>query len=316
MITTVSICLACHKEIPAVIEETWDGVFMTQKCPVCGDKKAIVEESVAFHKAFGYRRNKKTFNSLMLDITDACNTNCKLCYHPRSDTHKGIIEILRTAAKYSNRNIWLSGGEPTCHPELFNIISCMSNFKTLITNGHAFADMRYLQEFIELTGDKKEFPCEISINPNPHKLTLECLSNLRSLGKTIDCGMFSISSLRNIEKSLDIWGQWLDVVTNARIRTPFNVWGQQANKTLFMSEVYKEVISHIPRFVITEDLGGNSIYNINLKADRYLSLCSAPNRNAFDVLAVSNAPDMLADDNNIYPIPYGLMVNEFIGDVS
>jgi hypothetical protein len=312
---TTSICLKCRKEVSASIEELWEGAFMTQHCPICGDRTDIVEKSVSFHKVFGYRRTGKIFNSLMVDITDACNADCKLCYHPKGNNHKSVDEILKITNYFKDKNIWVSGGEPTCHPELFDIVSKMPNFRTLLTNGYRFANVNYLQEFSNLTGNKKEFPCEISINPDPHEFTLQCLENLRSLGKTIDSGMFSITNIDDVEKSLDIWDQWSDVVINGRIRTPFNVWSQQADKTLFLSDVYRKVTELAPMFSVTQDLGGNSIYNVNLKSvNRYLILCSSPNRNAFDVEAVKYAPDMLANDGKVYPIPHGLLINEFLGE--
>jgi len=78
----------------------------------------------------------------MLEITDACNINCRVCYKRRGTSLKTLSQIqhdLETAMKLRRlHTVTISGGEPTLHPELCQIVAMIKRYGFhvfLLTNG-------------------------------------------------------------------------------------------------------------------------------------------------------------------------------------
>ena len=87
---------------------------------------------------------KININGLYVEITDKCNFNCIYCYNDSTakklnslsiEAYKDFIEIVK---EYGLERITLSGGEPTLHPKLAEILNINHVFgleQRLITNG-------------------------------------------------------------------------------------------------------------------------------------------------------------------------------------
>jgi hypothetical protein len=78
----------------------------------------------------------------MLEITDACNITCQVCYKRRGTSLKSLTQIqqeLGTAMELRKlHTITISGGEPTLHPELCRIVAMIKRYGFhifLLTNG-------------------------------------------------------------------------------------------------------------------------------------------------------------------------------------
>lgn len=70
--------------------------------------------------------NDKTTPNVMLEITDVCNVSCTFCYKKLGRSYKSI-EAIRNDLEIAERlrplhTVTLSGGEPTLHPQLMDII--------------------------------------------------------------------------------------------------------------------------------------------------------------------------------------------------
>jgi hypothetical protein len=290
-----------------------DGLSMTTHCCFHGDTVALIEKDLAFVKKFGINRKIDIFKGLMIEITSDCNANCKLCYYPiEKDCHLNKDLVLNLAAEFKNYNIWLSGGEPTIHPDFMQIVRNMGNFRAVLSNGIKFAEKTFCFEFLGAAGLDLNgcYPAVFSFNHTVESLKVKAVENIASMGHKLNHVMFSISNVKQMTDIFSFANQFKDTITHLRIRTPFNSWAQKAPKKLYLSELS----AHIPKgYKPCDDLGGNSIYDITYKkGDRYLIICSSPEISAFDVNAVQAAPKMLAHDGNVYPIPLGLIVNEGI----
>lgn len=77
-------------------------------------------------------------NKIILDITYHCNLECTKCnrschYAPTQDRmslaqiHAFVGESISLQKKW--KHIWLEGGEPTLHPELFQILECLFRYR-------------------------------------------------------------------------------------------------------------------------------------------------------------------------------------------
>jgi hypothetical protein len=83
-----------------------------------------------------------TAPNFILDVTDACNARCRWCYAQAGSTFKSLGQILRDLddglALRPAHTVTLSGGEPSLHPQLPEIIRRVSErdlHTFLLTNG-------------------------------------------------------------------------------------------------------------------------------------------------------------------------------------
>lgn len=91
-------------------------------------------------------------NSLIIEITDNCNLNCKHCFKSGGHGEEMSIELLEKiieeAVGYGVKEISLSGGECLLHPRLFDIIQMIKKYSNVkfgfLTNG-----MLLNQEFLD-----------------------------------------------------------------------------------------------------------------------------------------------------------------------
>jgi len=67
----------------------------------------------------------KTLNPILVqvELTEACNLKCKFCYNSQKPKiGKNVFEILDTLAQQGVMQVNLTGGEPTSHPQFFEIL--------------------------------------------------------------------------------------------------------------------------------------------------------------------------------------------------
>lgn len=155
--TAISICEHCLERVEAKILFQDDKVFMDKWCPSHGKRRVLVADDVAY-----YRRAREVFlkaperplrfNTPMrygcpydcgicpdhmqhgcltlIEITDQCNLNCPICY-AESGTHRAEMRSLAEVdamldAVVANEGepdvVQISGGEPTLHPDFFEIL--------------------------------------------------------------------------------------------------------------------------------------------------------------------------------------------------
>lgn len=304
---TIALCPVCYRQVQARTE----GLTLELICPVHGKRSGVVEIDKDFVKEIGYNRTADPFDSLMINITDVCNTKCRLCYYPCKSGHRSYEDIVELCVKHPNHKIWFSGGEPTTHPDIFKLMR-QPNFSICLTNGLLFSSIYFIHNYVQASelDNEGNVKAVFSLHTSMPPYKYQALRNLRQLGLRINCAMFSITAVDELVEILNIWDEFHDVIQHIRIRCPFNSWEQKADKKLYNSSVYRTLRALTPA-VPTDELGGNSIYSVTLKFySRYITLCCAPHYTAFDIDALQYAPKMMALDGGIYPIPHGLIVNE------
>lgn len=86
--------------------------------------------------------NRSHIDTLFIELTTACNLNCIHCGYRKQQQHKINTEIVYTSVsrlkKHGLQTVMLTGGEPTLHPNISEILSfCKNNeIKTKVaTNG-------------------------------------------------------------------------------------------------------------------------------------------------------------------------------------
>ena len=153
---TTSLCPVCLKRIDAKIVFEDEKVFMQKKCREHGRFKVLIADDIAYYKNIrNYNKPSETplkFNTpthygcpydcglctdheqhsclTVIEITDRCNLTCPTCYAGSSPTygrHRTLDEVkamLDTIVANEGEPdvVQISGGEPTLHPQFFEIL--------------------------------------------------------------------------------------------------------------------------------------------------------------------------------------------------
>ena len=153
---TISLCPECLKRIDAKIVFEDNHVFMLKRCPEHGNTKVLIADDIAYYKNIrNYNKPSEmpyTFNTkthygcpydcglcpdheqhsclTVIEITDRCNLSCPTCYagsspnHGRHRTFEEVKAMLDTIVANEREPdvVQISGGEPTLHPQFFEIL--------------------------------------------------------------------------------------------------------------------------------------------------------------------------------------------------
>src|SRR5580692_9816404 len=153
----ISICSTCYRRIDAKIVFEDGKVWMLKRCPQHGHQRVLVADDVDY-----YRRSREVFIKTpeqpmvyntpikygcpydcglcpdheqhsclsLVEICDACNLSCPVCY-AESGTHRTEFKSLAHVERMLDAIVGnelkpdivqISGGEPTIHPEFFEIL--------------------------------------------------------------------------------------------------------------------------------------------------------------------------------------------------
>lgn len=153
---TVSLCPECLRKVDAKIIFEDGQVFMTKRCPEHGYQKSLVASDIEYYKrqrnynkASEYPATPQTRTEFgcpydcglcpdheqhscltLIEVTDRCNLTCPTCYAESSPTfgrHRTLEEIeemldVIVASEGEPDVVQISGGEPTIHPQFFEIL--------------------------------------------------------------------------------------------------------------------------------------------------------------------------------------------------
>jgi uncharacterized radical SAM superfamily Fe-S cluster-containing enzyme len=155
--TTTSVCSTCLHPVEAKIIFKDKHVYMDKWCQAHGTERVLISDDVGYYRLcrevfVKHPEMPQTFNTRMeygcpydcglcpdhmqhsclsvVEITDNCNLNCPVCYAESGthrETHKPLDEVLRMLdAVVANEGeadvMQLSGGEPTLHPQFWEIL--------------------------------------------------------------------------------------------------------------------------------------------------------------------------------------------------
>ncbi|MDB2685727.1 radical SAM protein [Mariniblastus sp.] len=144
---TTSICPVCLAKIPAKVFDRDGSVYMDKTCSDHGDYSALLAserkhyyvvdpnvESLACCCGPSQHCGDQVENhscNMLIEITQSCNLTCPTCYAGSSPQNKSFMSVeqfttmvdgLLEKGKGDADLIQLSGGEPTIHPDFFEIL--------------------------------------------------------------------------------------------------------------------------------------------------------------------------------------------------
>jgi uncharacterized radical SAM superfamily Fe-S cluster-containing enzyme len=128
---TTSLCGTCKREVAASVVRRGDVVLLTKRCEAHGEQEVQVCSSFAWYEQLpGAPAGPPALRLPVLAITSACDQACPICYtHNRNARpyQMGGEELRQILAKLGTLSperhlINLTGGEPTQHPALAQIV--------------------------------------------------------------------------------------------------------------------------------------------------------------------------------------------------
>ncbi|HNE28786.1 MAG: radical SAM protein [Saprospiraceae bacterium] len=153
---TLSLCPECLRRIDAKITIEGDNVYMLKRCPEHGASKVLIATDAEYYRTTrNYAKRSempRKFNTrthygcpydcglcpdheqhsclTIVEVTDRCNLACPTCYAesaPHHGRHRSLEEIeqmldLVVANEGQPDVVQISGGEPTVHPQFFEIL--------------------------------------------------------------------------------------------------------------------------------------------------------------------------------------------------
>ncbi|MEQ8154623.1 MAG: radical SAM protein [Clostridiaceae bacterium] len=173
---TKTLCNICKKTIDGKIVYNKNGVYILKNCPEHGEFTELLEEDFTYHLLKSRYDKPGTKSVCQTEVNKGCPYDCGLC--PSHDQHTciGLIEVTKRCnlkcevcfadggsgkdlsleqiesmmdfymESEGNRAeiLQISGGEPTLHPEIINIIEMARNkgikYVMLNTNGLRIAE--------------------------------------------------------------------------------------------------------------------------------------------------------------------------------
>ena len=153
---TLSLCPVCLKRVDAKIVFEEGKVYMLKSCNEHGFYKVLIATDIEYYKNIrNYNKASETplkFNTkthygcpydcglcqdheqhsclTVVEITDRCNLSCPICYamsSPNYGRHRSVEEVEKmldiiVENEGSPDVVQISGGEPTVHPQFFQIL--------------------------------------------------------------------------------------------------------------------------------------------------------------------------------------------------
>ena len=151
---TVSICSRCHRSLAASVQERASRVFLTRTCPEHGRFRTLIASDAEWYH-WAQRQTSPTLllrqhqtevrkgcpfdcgvcpehqqnNALpAIDITDVCNLDCPVCfahnldrYYMSAEEMDRCLDVIEASGTQVDALV-LTGGEPTAHPRLVELI--------------------------------------------------------------------------------------------------------------------------------------------------------------------------------------------------
>jgi 7,8-dihydro-6-hydroxymethylpterin dimethyltransferase len=179
----------CHMTIPARMFAENGKVYMEKTCPVHGYVKDLYWSDVdlylkaerwEFGDYYGVQNPNTTSDSCPrdcglcqrhtnhtvfgnIDLTNRCNLTCPICfanantsgriYEPTKEEVVGMLRLYRAEQPVAGRVVQFSGGEPTLHPEFFDILRAAKSMGfshvQAASNGIKLSDPVFAQQAAE-----------------------------------------------------------------------------------------------------------------------------------------------------------------------
>jgi organic radical activating enzyme len=313
---TRSICPVCYKELPADVA-IGAQVYMVKVCPDHGPFTGLVERDPAWYLKCREMGSGPFFSGHIVDVTSRCNMACTYCFHARGED-RPVDEVVEDAQNANIFPVYLSGGEPTLHPDLPEIVRRIRAFSSVwvVTNGMRLADEAYVDELCTaglLDGST------INVTPSFHGETnnpcIEAfLERCRREKWHVANAYWVIDDLRKIDEPVEMMRKYRDVLGCMRIKAASNLWAEQkaANK-IFVSDMLRCFFAK-DNCRLRMDVQGNRTSEAYVEHQGMLfALVSWYDRFNVDLDDINCGPWYRAKNGEVHDLVYSCLINEGMG---
>lgn len=166
---TESFCCDCQTRHEALIVSENKEVFFVVRCPRA-EKSVRISTNVDVYLKIREKSHCTLLPTNLRDqyawlniveITNDCNLTCPVCYANAGDGRSDylpmeeILDRARFLKTNKRRAVTLSGGEPTLHPQIFEIIRNIRNLRldvTMVTNAVLLGEDRMITKKLKKSG--------------------------------------------------------------------------------------------------------------------------------------------------------------------
>lgn len=158
-IPTETLCPLCLRSVNGLIEIVGDDVIINRECPNHGRFTSLLFDNIDYFKNVCNtmeRIENIKYSTIILELLENCNIRCNTCVASSSQdltlvkSYETICNNIKNISSLASppSSLMLSGGEPTLHPHLLDIIAfahdCKFEHIFLITNGILLAENKEL----------------------------------------------------------------------------------------------------------------------------------------------------------------------------
>lgn len=244
---TRSLCPVCRDEIEADVA-LGTFVHIIKICPKHGAFVGMVERDPEWFLFCRKQNRKSIYDGYMIDVTSRCNLRCKYCYHPCAGGDRPKEEIIFEASgRAYDAPFILTGGEPTLHPDIAEIVSRLNIMAEtwLLTNGVKLLDDALFDRLCE-AGLREGSAVRMALSFHKesagadHKV-LECA---RARGLTIGTSFWVIDDLTQIDEAVATYREFRDVLMSMRVKVASQAWNtENVPQKIFVSDMIKHMQS-------------------------------------------------------------------------
>lgn len=271
---TKGLCSKCYTIVGARVVAEKGRAVIIKKCPKHGLTRGIIEKDLGFFKKVIEGRDKKepfppSQRMLMINIAHECNLNCRLCYLTERDKRLNfkLSEVKELIRDYPGHTIIFSGGEPTLHeklPEMIRYAASRKKITAVVTNGVRLSDPSFVEELkdaglsylnFSMNGFTDNVFKKIE-NAKLLKIKLKALANVKKYGiKT----QLSFTMAKGINE--DQFGKVIqyaldnnDFIFQVRARVATGIGRNIGEKNIFLSDFIKQLarVTNIPYGIILD----------------------------------------------------------------
>lgn len=326
--STASLCNHCYKEIPAVVEvHRHSEVLLRKTCSEHGAQVGVLERDPVFYTFVSGLRSPSIYNGYFIDVTRRCNLRCEFCYYAleKSDpvglySVEAILDECRINAHRGP--VIFTGGEPTLHPELPELLSEARKFVgvELLSNGVRLSEPDYFNEVMPLimqdVNGQKVANLNLSIHRKESDHWQEVIELSRSSGLKIESALIVVDSSESFAEAIEIAQGLSDVVLSFRIKAASRIWDEQKPGSgvdkIFVSDMldWLERMGERPQFVYERQ--NKSVFVNVLWGGMFLMLVSWHDTSNVDLHDIECAPYYRARNGEVRNMVTSMLINEGI----
>lgn len=235
---TASLCTTCYREVPATVEVNRTEVLIRKVCPEHGDQVGLLEKDPVFYSQVKAQRSPSIYAGYFLDVTRTCQLRCFACYYPleKKDPEKVYAKEMILSDAKANAHlgpIILTGGEPTLHPDLPELLTEISKFTgvELLSNGVKLSEPEYFGQIMPLithnVRGSQIANLNLSIHADQTDKWMKVIELCRGIGLKIESALIVVDSRDSFERAVLMAQALKDVVVSFRIKAATAIWNEK-----------------------------------------------------------------------------------------